>query len=109
MSTPSSIPPSSGSATSPTRPRSLIAYCLERDTLLFSLKMALLIGTLLAAINHGQALLTGRFTAGELLPLCLTYSVPFAVAMYSQAQGKRQRDLLMRERAGNSVHSSNRN
>ncbi len=52
---------------------------------------------LLAAINHGQALLTGHFTVGELLPLCLTYCVPFAVAMYSQAQGKRQRDLSTRE------------
>jgi hypothetical protein len=59
--------------------------------------MALLIGTLLAAINHGQALLTGHFTVGELLPLCLTYCVPCAVAMYSQAQGKRQRDLSTRE------------
>jgi len=97
MNTPSSIPPSSESTPSRPRPRSLIAYCLERDTLLFSLKMALLIGTLLAAINHGQALLTGHFTAGEMLPLCLTYCVPFAVATYSQAQGKRQRDLSTRE------------
>ncbi len=87
------IPPSSESTPSRTRPRSLIAYCLERDTLLFSLKMALVVGTLLAAINHGQALLTGHFTPGELLPACLTYCVPFAVSMYSQVQGKRQRDL----------------
>jgi len=33
--------------------RPLIAYCLERPTLLFSLKMALVVGTLLAVINHG--------------------------------------------------------
>ena len=37
-----------------------MTYCLEHDTLLFSLKMALVVGTLLAAINHGQALLTGQ-------------------------------------------------
>jgi len=82
-------------------PRSLITYCLERDTLLFSLKMALVVGTLLAVINHGQALLTGHFTPGELLPVCLTYCVPFTVSMYSQVQGKRQRDLSLTER---SVH-----
>ena len=93
MHTPSSIQPSSKLSQSRTRPRSLTAYCLERDTLLFSLKMALVVGTLLAVINHGQALLTGHVTLGELLPLCLTYCVPFAVAMYSQVQGKRQRDL----------------
>src|SRR5712692_891188 len=91
------IPPSSESTPSRTRPRSLTAYCLERDTLLFSLKMALVVGTLLAVINHGQALLTGHFTPGELLPLCLTYCVPFAVAMYSQIQGKPQRDLAPKE------------
>ena len=93
MNTPSSIPPSSKPTPSHTRPRSLITYCLERDTLLFSLKMALVVGTLLAVINHGRALLTGHFTPGELFPVCLTYCVPFAVSMYSQVQGKRQRDL----------------
>ena len=97
MNRPSSIPSSSKPAQSRTRPSSLIAYCLERDTLLFSVKMALVVGTLLAVINHGQALLTGHFTPGELLPLCLTYCVPFAVAMYSQVQGKRQRDLAPTE------------
>ena len=97
MNRPSSRPSSSKPAPSRTRPRSLIAYSLERDTLLFSLKTALVVGTLLAVINHGQALLTGHFAPGELLPLCLTYCVPFAVAMYSQIQGKRQRDLAPTE------------
>jgi hypothetical protein len=77
--------------------RPLIAYCLERPTLLFSLKMALVVGTLLAVINHGQAIVTGHFTSDRLLPLLLTYCVPFAVAMYSQIQGKRQRDRLQAE------------
>jgi len=77
--------------------RPLIAYCLERPTLLFSIKMALVVGTLLAVINHGQAIVTGHFTSDRLLPLLLTYCVPFAVAMYSQIQGKRQRDRLQVE------------
>ena len=77
--------------------RPLIAYCLERATLLFSIKMALVVGTLLAVINHGQAIVTGHFTADRLLPLLLTYCVPFAVAMYSQVQGKRQRDHFKAE------------
>jgi hypothetical protein len=74
-----------------------IAYCLERPTLFFSIKMALVVGTLLAVINHGQAIATGHFTSDQLLPLLLTYCVPFAVAMYSQIQGKRQRDRLQAE------------
>jgi hypothetical protein len=74
------------------QPRSLIACCLERNTLFFSLKMALVVGTLLAVINYSQALLFGHMTPGMVLALCLTYAVPFMVAMYSQVQGKRQRD-----------------
>jgi hypothetical protein len=77
--------------------RSLIAYCLERDTLLFSVKMALVIGTLLALINHGQALLAGHLTSDRLVSLLLTYFVPFTVAMYSQIRGKRQRDRILKE------------
>lgn len=72
--------------------RSLLAYCQERATLLFSLKTALIVGTILAIINHGYALVTGHFTAGEIYPLLLTYCVPFTVSMISQVQGKRQRD-----------------
>jgi len=74
--------------------RPLIAYCLERATLLFSIKMALIVGTILALINHGQALFTGHFTFDQLVPLLITYCVPFTVSMYSQVQGKRERDRL---------------
>jgi hypothetical protein len=75
-----------------TQPRSVLAACLERNTLCFSLKMALVIGTFCAVINHGQALLSGQMTPGAVLALCLTYAVPFIVAMIGQVQGKQQRD-----------------
>jgi len=78
-------------------PSPLIAYCLERPTLFFSLKMALVVGTLLAVINHGQAIVTGHFTSDRLLPMLLTYCVPFAVSLFSQIQGKRQRDRSQAE------------
>ena len=73
--------------------QSWLSYCLEPDSLRFSLKTALIVGTILAIINHGYAIVTGHFTAGELYPLLLTYCVPFTVSMISQVQGKRQRDL----------------
>ena len=77
--------------------RSIISYCLERATLLFSIKMALIVGTILALINHGQAMVTGHFTFDQLVPLLITYCVPFIVSMYSQVQGKRERDRLYAE------------
>lgn len=73
--------------------RVVITYGLERDTLIRSLKTALLVGSILGAINHGLALLTGHFTVDQLAPLLLTYLVPFTVTTYGQIQGKRQRDL----------------
>src|SRR5579859_338797 len=72
---------------------SLLSYCRERDTLLRSARMALVVGTVLALINHGPALIAGRFTPEQLLPSLITYLVPFTVSLYSQVQGKRQRDL----------------
>jgi hypothetical protein len=74
--------------------RTILTYCTERDTLVRSIKTALVIGTILAIINHGQELLTGRFSLQWVVPMLITYLVPFAVATYGQIQGKRQRDRL---------------
>lgn len=74
--------------------RLLISYCLERDTLLRSIKTALVVGTILAFINHGQQFLSGNFSLSWIVPMLVTYLVPFAVATYGQVQGKRQRDRL---------------
>lgn len=73
--------------------RTFFAYCIERDTLLRSIKTALVVGTILALINHGQDLLAGQFSWRWVIPMLITYLVPFSVATYGQVQGKRQRDL----------------
>ena len=91
------VPPTVEETNTRKSQRPLIAYCLERTTLLFSIKITLVVGTLLAVINDGQAIVTGHFTSDRILPLLLTYCVPFAVAMYSQIQSKRQRDRLQVE------------
>ncbi|HEX2171717.1 MAG TPA: nitrate/nitrite transporter NrtS [Dehalococcoidia bacterium] len=67
-------------------------YCLERDTILRSLKVALVVGTLLGVINHFPALLTFSVSPTEAAQIGLTYLVPFSVATYGQVSGKRQRD-----------------
>ncbi|HEY7985048.1 MAG TPA: nitrate/nitrite transporter NrtS [Ktedonobacterales bacterium] len=74
------------------RLRTILAYCLERDTLARSAKTALVVGTVLALINHGQQLLAGHFAPEWVVPMLVTYLVPFTVATYGQVQGKRQRD-----------------
>ena len=81
-------------APTPSDLRTLVAYCLERDTLVRSTKTSLVVGTILALINHGQQLLAGRFAPEWVVPMLITYLVPFSVATYGQVQGKRQRDQL---------------
>jgi len=78
--------------------RIFFAYCLERDTLLRPIKTALVVGTILALINHRQDLLAGQFSWHWVIPMLVTYLVPFSVATYGQVQGKRQRDLARRSR-----------
>jgi hypothetical protein len=72
--------------------RTFFVYCAERDTILRSIKTALVIGTILAIINHGQQMLSGHFELNWIVPMLITYLVPFSVATYGQVQGKRQRD-----------------
>ena len=83
--------------TSYARVRLLVTYCLERDTFLRSTKTALVVGTTLAIINHGQQIFSAHFALTWVLPTAVTYLVPFTVATYGQIQGKRQRDRLQGE------------
>jgi len=83
--------------------RPLITYCFERATLWFSIRMALIVGTILGIINHGQAIVTGHFTSDRLFSLLLTYCVPFSVSLFSQIQGKRQRDRLQAENSATAM------
>lgn len=61
-------------------PREALKRTFSGATVRRSLVVALLVGTVLNAINQGDALLAGR----DIVPwkLLLTYFVPFAVASY---------------------------
>ncbi len=74
-----------------------LTYCLERDTLLRSCKTALVVGSILAVINHGQEMLSGQLSPRWIVPMLVTYLVPFSVATFGQVQGKRQRDRAYSE------------
>jgi hypothetical protein len=74
--------------------RGILAYCLEHDTLAHSVRTALLVGTILAIINHGMDILSGQISARWIVPMLVTYLVPFSVTTYGQVHGKRQRDAL---------------
>jgi hypothetical protein len=80
----------------PLNVRRYFRYVAERDTLVRSLKTALVVGTVLGLLNHYPALLARSLPPAEAVQIVLTYLVPFSVATYGQVMGKAQRD---RERA----------
>ena len=53
---------------------------------------ALIVGPLLIAINHGDAIVTGDVSEGRLLRMTLTLLVPYAVSTFSSVQALRARD-----------------
>lgn len=53
---------------------------------------ALVVGPLLIAINHGDAIVKGDVTGSRLLRIALTVLVPYAVSTFSSVQATRARD-----------------
>jgi hypothetical protein len=49
-----------------------------------ALKVALIIGSILFAINHGSALLKGKMTRDRWISAGLTYIVPYLVNIHGQ-------------------------
>jgi len=50
-----------------------------------SIKVALVVGTILFTINHGSALLSHQMNAGRWISAVLTYGVPFMVSIHGQS------------------------
>jgi hypothetical protein len=60
---------------------------MERGTIATSAKVALAVGTILAAINYGdRILLRGDMGAVDWVKLAVTYAVPYCVATYGAAR-----------------------
>ncbi|TQV74530.1 hypothetical protein FKG94_16070 [Exilibacterium tricleocarpae] len=58
------------------------------------MRVAALVGTLLAAINYGDRLVAGTMGSGDWIRL-LTYVVPFAVSLYSADKALRHQNPLI--------------
>ena len=56
---------------------------LRPDICRRSLKIALVVGSILVLINYGDRLLEGTISANDLLKMAMTFCVPFCVATYS--------------------------
>jgi hypothetical protein len=79
-------------------------YAREPACVLRSLKVALFVGTILALINHYDAILSGTLGATGLLQILLTYAVPFSVSTFGTASHGVQ--IEMERRAEGSTTST---
>lgn len=57
-----------------------------------SLKVGLIVGTILVMINQGDAILTGSVTGTQVIKILLTYCVPYAVSTYASVASVRAND-----------------
>ena len=55
----------------------------RKDVVLRGVKVAVLVGTVLVAINQGDVLLSGRWSGPVLAKIVLTYAVPYCVSTYA--------------------------
>ena len=62
-----------------------------------ALKLAVVVGIVLIAINHGDAILQGEVSRGRLCRMALTFLVPYMVSTLSSVQAMRD----MASRPGN--------
>ncbi len=66
-----------------------LKLALRRDILSRSVRVGLVVGTLLAVINHGDRLLSADVDSNMLLKIILTYLVPFSVSTWASVQTAR--------------------
>jgi len=75
--------------TSDERPDSWIRVALRPDILQRSARVGLVVGTMLALINHGDKLLAMELDSSSFLKILLTYVVPFSVSTWASVQTAR--------------------
>ena len=78
------------------RLRILLRYAGERACVQRSMQVALVVGTVLALINHYEALLSGRIGSMELFQVVITYLIPYSVATFGAASQGLRSELEVR-------------
>ena len=73
--------------------RAWLAIAFEKPVRKRALKVAVLVGLILATINHGDAMLSGSMTMTVWIKIALTFVVPYCVATFAAVQAIREQRL----------------
>jgi len=71
--------------------QSWLALAMRPDIMGRGRKVALIVGTILTAINQGDVILNGTLTVATLGKILLTYCVPYCVSTYAGVAAIRDR------------------
>ncbi len=77
-----------------------LKYATRPATLKRAAKVASVVGTVLAAINHYDMLLSGVYSTRRCIQILVTYMVPFSVSTVSSALQGREMELRREEDIG---------
>lgn len=66
-----------------------LSLALSKDVVSRALKVSLLVGTVLAFINHGDKILSISLMEQDILKISLTYLVPYCVSTWSAVHALR--------------------
>jgi len=70
-----------------------LKYATSKKCIQRSLNVSIFVGTILALINHFDAIIHFKFSAIILYQIALTYFVPYAVSTYSTVMETKQNHL----------------
>jgi hypothetical protein len=62
-----------------------------------ALRVALVVGSVLFVINHGEAVVTDNMTRARWFSALLTYGVPYTVSLHGQAQGRQAQERRIQD------------
>jgi hypothetical protein len=65
---------------------SFISLAFSRQVVSRAFNVALLVGTLLALINHGEKIISLTLSSEDFVKVVLTYLVPYGVSTWSAVQ-----------------------
>jgi hypothetical protein len=69
-----------------------LKLAVRSDVVVRSVKIAAVVGTILALINHYDRILAGSWTTTMVIKIVLTYLVPYGVSTVAAVQALRGRD-----------------
>jgi len=62
----------------------------SKSVVINAIRVSLLVGTILVAINHGDAIMNNELSLERVLKMALNYLVPYLVASYSAVKALQQ-------------------